>query len=111
MAGEQRIEVPFLDEVVRRLVDVFRPHRIILFGSWARGDARPDSDLDILVVADSNEPPPRRMARGARALRGLPIAADVFVCTPEEVERYGEWLSHTIAIALREGKVVHERAA
>ena len=100
-----------MNEVVRRLVEAFDPDRIALFGSWARGEARPDSDLDLLVVVATDEPAWRRMARAHRALRGLPVAVDVFVRTPAEVEKYGQWLGHTIAIALREGHVVHERAA
>lgn len=102
---------PYLAEVVRRLVAEFSPEKVVLFGSWAKGEARYDSDLDILVVARISGPLYRRMGRAHRALQGLPVGIDVFVCTPEEVQRYGRWLGHTVAIALREGRVVHESRA
>jgi predicted nucleotidyltransferase len=111
VTGNAPATPPHLDEVVRRLVAAFEPLTVVLFGSWARGDAGPHSDIDLLVVAPSDEPAWRRMSRAQHALSGLPVAVDVFVCTPDEVERFRKWLGHTVAIALREGRVVHERAA
>jgi len=99
--------VPHLRDVVERLVREFSPERVVLFGSWARGEASGDSDLDLLVVARSDEPVHRRMARAQRALRGTPVPVDVFVVTPEEVVAYRGWLSHTVAIALREGQELY----
>lgn len=99
--------VPYLEAVVERLCRALRPERIVLFGSWARGDARPDSDLDLLVIAPSTEPIHERMARAQRALRGLPVAADVFVVTPQEAARYSRWLGHTVTYALQEGVTVY----
>jgi len=101
---------PWLDEIVQRLVATFQPEQILLFGSWARGEAGPESDIDLLVVVPSAEPLHRRMARAQRALRGLPAATDVFVVTPEELARYRDWPSHTVAVALREGRQVHAAA-
>jgi predicted nucleotidyltransferase len=98
---------PQLDEIISRLVAAFHPRMVILFGSWARGEARGDSDVDLLVIAESDEPVHVRMARAQRALRGLTTPADVFVHTPAEVARFGQWLSHTVAIALREGREVY----
>lgn len=98
-----------VDEVVRRLVAAFRPERIVLFGSRARGEAGPHSDIDLLVIAESADPVHVRMAQAQRALRGLSVPVDVFVCTPDEVATYGQWLSHTVSVALREGTVVHAR--
>ena len=63
--------------------------------------------MDLLVVADSTEALHVTMARAQKALRGMTVPADVFVCTPAEVEQLGKWLSHTIAIALREGGEVY----
>jgi predicted nucleotidyltransferase len=96
-----------LNNVIGKLVAAFSPEQIILFGSRARGDAHADSDFDLLVVASSSDPIHARMAKAQHALRGIPTAVDVFVCTPEEVATYRSWLSHTIAVALREGIVIH----
>ena len=104
-------DAPAQEEVVRRLVAAFSPKSIVLFGSHAQGRAGPDSDLDLLVIADSDEPLHRRGARAHHALRGLRVPVDVFVCTPAEVERYRGWLSHTVAMALREGRVIYDSAA
>lgn len=98
---------PQLDEIVARLVAAFKPRRVVLFGSWAAGTATADSDVDLLVIAESDEPVHVRMARAQRALRGLTVPVDVFVHTPDEVARFGQWLSHTVAIALREGRELY----
>ncbi len=67
---------PVLTEVVRRLVEAYRPERIYLFGSVARGEAGPDSDYDIMVIVPDDAPPERLRSRLAyRALRGTGAAA------------------------------------
>lgn len=73
---------PTLTEIVRRLVEAYRPERIYLFGSHARGEAGPDSDYDLLVVVPDSVPPERRGSRLAyEALWGTGTAADVLVWT------------------------------
>ncbi len=54
------IDEATLGEIVRRLVEATDPDQIVMFGSRARGDARPDSDLDLLIINDSDEPRHRR---------------------------------------------------
>jgi predicted nucleotidyltransferase len=83
------VSAELLQEIVRRLVDQFRPERIILFGSHAWGTPSPDSDIDLLViVADSPLPQAQRAMLAHRALRGLGVAKDVLVRTRAEIERY-----------------------
>src|SRR6266852_219860 len=77
-----------LDEVVRRVRQAGSPHKIVLFGSRGRGDARPDSDLDLLILEDSELPRYQRSPRYYDALAGLFPAIDILVYTPEEVN---EW--------------------
>ncbi len=99
-----------LAEAVERITRKFSPLRIILFGSWARGDARPDSDLDLLVVLPRVENKRRVTVEILRALNGLPVSKDVVVTTPEEIAARGHLVGHVLRPALREGKVVYERA-
>jgi predicted nucleotidyltransferase len=67
------VDEDLLKAIVKRLVDAADPERIVLFGSRARGDHQSDSDLDLLIVADSAEPPHRRAVRAYHALRGLGV--------------------------------------
>jgi uncharacterized protein len=99
----------FLDEVIRRVVEVAQPERIILFGSAARGDMAPDSDLDLLVIKSGVHR--RQLAQSIYMnLFGLEWAVDVVVVTPDDVERYGDAIGLVIGSALREGEVVYERS-
>jgi len=98
-----------LSEVVRRLVEAVDPDRIILFGSRARGDHRPDSDVDLLIVRDSTEPRHRRVIRAYRALRGLGISKDILWYTPQEVADWAGVINHVICRALNDGLVLYEK--
>lgn len=100
-----------LKEIVSRLVEAVDPDRIIMFGSRARGDANPDSDLDLLIVKDSDEPRHRRAIPAYSALTGLGIPTDIIWRTAAEI---GEWSgvpNHVTTRAIREGRVLYERAA
>lgn len=99
---------PVLSEVVRRLVEAYRPESIYLFGSVARGDAGPDSDYDLLVVVPDDAPPDRRRSRLAyEVLRGTGTAADVLVCTRSYFERRRGLKASLPATVLREGRALH----
>ena len=95
-----------LDEIVQRIVEVASPERIVLFGSAARGEMGPDSDVDLLVVKSGAHR--RRLAQTIYMnLFGVGRAVDVVVVTPEDIERYGDSYALVIEAALREGKVVY----
>jgi predicted nucleotidyltransferase len=98
-----------VQDIVRRIVATVQPERVILFGSRARGDARSDSDLDILVIKDSDEPGYRRDAALYLALAGLNAPVDVLTYTPEEVRDWSAVPQAFITTAIREGKVVYEK--
>jgi predicted nucleotidyltransferase len=98
-----------LEEIVRRLVAEVDPDRIILFGSRARGDAKPDSDVDLLVIKASDEPPHRRVIRAYRALKGVGVPKDILWRTPEEVAEWSAVRNYVTTEALREGRVLYEK--
>ena len=102
---------PVLDAIiVRILAEVPGIRRIILFGSRAKGLARPDSDYDLLVVADLADPPAARCLRVRRALRGLGVGLDIVVVTPVEYENLKSFRSGVVAWADRDGAVLHAAA-
>jgi len=98
-----------LDEIVRRVVEVAQPDRIILFGSAARGDMGPDSDIDLLVVK-AGVPHRRRLAQEIHMnLFGVLAAVDVVVVTPEDIERFAGKVGTIITPALEEGREIYAR--
>jgi uncharacterized protein len=101
-------EDPVLGEVVRRLVEVYSPDRIYLFGSAARGDAGRDSDYDIMIVVPDKTPRDLRDCDpGYRALRGLRVAKDILVWTRSEFEKRLHLKASLPSTILREGKLLH----
>jgi predicted nucleotidyltransferase len=102
----QQINQEVLDEIVRRIVEVAQPEKIILFGSAARGEMKPDGDVDLLVVKPGVHR--RRTAQAIyRRLFGVGQAVDIVVVTPEDIERYRDAIGLVIEPALREGKVIY----
>ena len=102
-----------IDRMVRAIVDEVDPEQVILFGSRGRGDARQDSDVDLVVVESEPFGPERsrhnEMVRLYNALAGFPVAADVLVYSRDDVDYWCDSLNHVLARALREGRVLYER--
>jgi predicted nucleotidyltransferase len=96
--------------MVERIAARFQPLRIVLFGSRARGQATALSDVDLLVVLPEVANKRHAAVEVLRALGDLAVAADVVVTTPEELARRGQVNGDVLRAALREGKVVYERA-
>ena len=108
-----RVDDTLLERMVQVIVDEVDPEQVILFGSRARGDARADSDVDLVVVEASPFGPDRnRRAEAARlwrALAGFRVPKDILVFSRNEVDYWRDSLNHVLARALREGKVLYER--
>ncbi len=98
-----------LIEVVRRILTIGSPLKILLFGSHAKGTARSDSDLDLLIIEESDLPRYQRSGRYRRALCGVFPAKDVVVWTPQEVEEWKTVPNAFISTVLAEGKLLYER--
>jgi predicted nucleotidyltransferase len=100
-----------IGEMVRRIVENFDPDKIILFGSFAKGTADGDSDADLLVVMPVTTSKRKQGAQIDMALADVGLPKDVIVVTPEEVQKYRDVVGSIVYPALREGKVLYERAA
>ena len=96
-----------LDELVRRIVAVADPLRILLFGSAARGEMRLDSDLDVLVVVPDDIHRRHTTQAIYRRLIGFPLAVDVVVATEDDLRRYRDNFSLVYYPAIREGREIY----
>jgi predicted nucleotidyltransferase len=99
-----------IDDAVRRLVRKFAPLKIVLFGSHARGEATPDSDLDFLIVVPDGADLRRTAIEMHRELADLALPKDVLVTTPREIASRGDLIGTALRPALREGKILYERS-
>ena len=99
---------PVLAEIVRRLVEVYQPERIFLFGSVARGEAGPDSDYDLMVVVPDDATAERQRNRlGYRAVRHLGIPRDIFVSKASDFRRQLHLKASFPSTVVREGIVLY----
>lgn len=96
----------FISIMTERIVREFDPLQIILFGSQARGDADPDSDIDLLVVFSELTDKRKTAIDIDRALSDVPVAKDIIVSTPEELERGRTRIGSVLRYAQQEGKLL-----
>jgi uncharacterized protein len=108
MAIQEFTQPAYHEEIVKRITGGFHPLKIILFGSWARGDARPDSDYDLLVVLPQVDNKRRSAVQVGNSLRDLPISKNIVVTTPGETAARGNMNRDVLPPALREGIGVYE---
>ena len=102
-----------LGEMIRAIVEAVQPERIILFGSRARGEARPDSDVDLLVVESEpfsvSRSRRKEMAKVCRALARYTFPIDILLYGRDELTRWERSANHIIGRALRDGEVLYDR--
>ncbi len=96
-----------LDLIVRRIVDVFHPLRIVLFGSAARGEVGFNSDIDLLVVMPEGTPHLASAAEMHTKMFGIPAAIDFLVATPSDLERNRDNRGLIYRTILKEGKELY----
>jgi len=96
-----------LKEIIRRIVEIAQPEKIILFGSAVRKKMGPHSDVDLLVIVDNQRHRRRTTQAIYRHLIGVGFAADIVVVTKDDVERYRDHPGLITHPALEEGKVIY----
>ncbi len=95
--------------MVDRIVERFKPTRIILFGSQARGDTDDSSDVDLMVVLSRIPNKYQTAAKIRSSLRDVPISKDIIVITPREIEEEGDVIGTLAYEALQEGRIMYEK--
>jgi predicted nucleotidyltransferase len=99
-----------LATIVQRLVPALQPDKIIVFGSYIYGVPTPDSDLDLLVIIDTQARPVDRYQSVSSLLRPRPFPLDILVKTPEEIKQACAQGDSFIVEILTQGRVLYERA-
>ena len=96
-----------IEQLIRRIVELVQPLRIILFGSAARGEMGPDSDIDVLVVMPDGVHRRRTAQLLYRQIRGLGVPFDILVATPNDLEMHKDNIGMIYQSILQEGKEVY----
>ncbi|MBI4691440.1 MAG: nucleotidyltransferase domain-containing protein [Nitrospirae bacterium] len=96
-----------IDEIVRRITEKITPLKVILFGSYAYGSPTKDSDIDLLIIKESSLPRHHRTKEIRRILRGMKVAVDIIVYTPEEIKKWEGIDTAFITGVLKKGKVLY----
>lgn len=109
MRTTKPLEKKEIRQMVRRIVSGFNPERIILFGSHARGDAGPDSDVDLLVVMPVEGSRREKAVEIGVALHDIRVPKDIVVTTPEAFEFRKEIVGTIERPADRQGRVLYAR--
>jgi predicted nucleotidyltransferase len=99
-----------INRMVKRIVKKFHPEKIILFGSQARGEAKPDSDVDLLVIMSCKGAQHEKAVEILETLDDIVIPTDVIVTSPEDFARRKEVVGTIEWPAAREGKVLYARS-
>ena len=110
MITQEPITDELVQEITRKIVQSFHPKRIIAFGSYARGEQKPDSDLDLIVEMESDQPFYKRGLGIAALFRDRRWAMDLLVYTPEEFQELSKVFGSLLYSVEREGKVLYERS-
>jgi len=107
----QIISSELVEAIVDRIVQNIKPLKVIVFGSCVKGNPGPDSDLDILIVQNSDLPRYKRSVPIRRLFDPQPCPMDILVYTPEEVDYWIGTVNHIITEAFEKGKVYYEQKA
>ncbi len=98
-----------INGIISKIAESYKPEKIILFGSYAKGEETDDSDLDILVLKNTKDGFFNRIRAVRKILQPQRVPMDILVYTPEEFEQKKNETNHIVYIINKEGKVFYER--
>ncbi|MCB1191417.1 MAG: nucleotidyltransferase domain-containing protein [Leptospiraceae bacterium] len=105
-----RYEFSYLkDETIKRIIPTFKPEKIFIFGSYAKGTENENSDLDILIEFKEVEHRRKLAIQIRKLLENFPIATDILVISQDEESKYKQKKWSIYYHALKEGKLIYER--
>lgn len=108
--GLKTISQRVIKAAARRIGKEAHPKKVILFGSHATGNARADSDVDLLVIMRSRKQPMERAAELSRLLEPRPFPLDLIVRTPREIQKRLAMGDTFIRDILRHGRILYDQA-
>lgn len=109
LTTDWRITPQKVDAAIERILQLSRPRKLVIFGSYIRGEIRSDSDVDILVVTgDEIENARKESVRIRRSLRGISMPMDILVVQESRLRELAEAPGMIYREALRNGRVVYE---
>jgi predicted nucleotidyltransferase len=97
-----------VDAIIKTIVEHVHPQKVFLYGSYVYGHPTEDSDLDILIIAESDLPRYKRAREIHRLFNPYPCPMDILVYTPQEVARFGDHPSAFIHTVLEKGDLVYD---
>jgi predicted nucleotidyltransferase len=110
LSGRRRNMETNIKNMANDIIEKYNPIRLILFGSHARGDESPDSDVDFLVVIDCPHDKKREMEVAIRRdLRKYKVPKDIVIANPEDISHYHDAWWTVYEAAIKEGKVLYEQ--
>ena len=98
-----------INNIINTIVIGYDPEKIILFGSYAKGNPNENSDIDILIISKTDTPYTQRPRSIRRLFNPYPAPMDILVYTPDEFDKYSQMINGITYFANKEGKVVYER--
>ena len=108
--NDKREMVQIIESILEKIVAHYAPEKVILFGSYAHGEADEDSDLDLLIVMDTELPPLEGYVRIRRVINHQDLPVDIFVITPEEFEETKDVIGGIAYAPAKYGRVLYEKS-
>lgn len=104
------VDIKQIQEVATKIGKQSNAESVVLFGSYVRNEARENSDVDLLVIAESQLAPHKRARDIYKSFTHYPFSMDILIYTPQEVEKLSKEPLSFISTILNQGRVLYEKA-